>query len=216
MDRKRSIQDRSALEHEAHILDIAYPQITEIDGLRIENAAGVFRPEPDGSTVLLGQTINNLPTIPGLRALDMGCGSGLLAIQMARRGMTVMATDKDPRCVAVTLRNARRNDATLEARCGSLWEPVAGERPFDLVVADLPLWDKPVESPGEVSLCDPGGTLLLGFLAGLPRHLATYGQAVITHSNASLPLPESWAGRCRVLAQKTRTHGFVIQVVRLA
>lgn len=69
------------------------------------------------------------------RLLDVGCGSGILAIAAGLLGGDVVALDTDPIAIQATLANAARNGLDrITARIGSL---PSGERPFDLVVANL-------------------------------------------------------------------------------
>jgi ribosomal protein L11 methyltransferase len=58
----------------------------------------------------------------GDRALDLGTGSGILAVGLAKLGWhTVVAVDNDPIAVAATRENVARNDAhTVEVLLGSL------------------------------------------------------------------------------------------------
>jgi ribosomal protein L11 methyltransferase len=49
---------------------------------------------------------------PGMAAIDLGCGSGILAIAAAKLGATVLALDTDPIAVTATRENAARNDET--------------------------------------------------------------------------------------------------------
>lgn len=75
--------------------------------------------------------------LEGARVLDLGCGSGILAIAAGRLGAaSVLAVDTDPIAVEATTANVRRNRLTriARARRGSL--PVA-EPPYDLVIANL-------------------------------------------------------------------------------
>jgi ribosomal protein L11 methyltransferase len=77
--------------------------------------------------------------VTGARALDVGCGSGILAIAAAKLGArSVLGVDPDPIAVEATLANARRNRLVrvVRARRGSLPVP-DGEGPFDLVMANL-------------------------------------------------------------------------------
>ena len=75
------------------------------------------------------------------RVLDVGCGSGILAIAAARLGAgEVVGVDTDPIAVEATLANARRNRLVrrVVARRGTL--PTGegdGHGAFDLVVANL-------------------------------------------------------------------------------
>lgn len=72
------------------------------------------------------------------RLLDVGCGSGILAICGGVLGArSVLAVDSDPLAVEATRHNARRNrlGRVVEARQGSL--PLSPPERFDLAVANL-------------------------------------------------------------------------------
>jgi ribosomal protein L11 methyltransferase len=64
----------------------------------------------------------------GMATLDLGCGSGILAIAAARLGATVLALDTDPIAVTATRENAARNDVTerVTAAKGSLGDVELG------------------------------------------------------------------------------------------
>jgi ribosomal protein L11 methyltransferase len=73
----------------------------------------------------------------GARVLDVGCGSGILAIAALRLGAaSATGVDTDPIAIEATTANVRRNGLArrVEARLGSL---PSGEPPFDVVLANL-------------------------------------------------------------------------------
>lgn len=75
--------------------------------------------------------------LDGASVLDVGCGSGILAIAAIRLGgRRALGVDTDPIAIEATLANARRNRLVrpLQARIGSL--PAEGG-PFDVVLANL-------------------------------------------------------------------------------
>jgi ribosomal protein L11 methyltransferase len=70
--------------------------------------------------------------------LDAGCGSGVVAVAAARLGFApVLAVDRDPVAVEVTLETARRNGVEIEAWAADV---VTTELPaIELVVANIEL-----------------------------------------------------------------------------
>jgi ribosomal protein L11 methyltransferase len=71
------------------------------------------------------------------RVLDVGCGSGILAIAALKLGAaSALGLDTDPIAIEATIANARRNALvrSLRAREGSL---PSGDGPFDVVLANL-------------------------------------------------------------------------------
>ena len=75
--------------------------------------------------------------LAGARVLDVGCGSGILAIAALKLGAaSALGLDTDPIAIEATTANARRNALVrrLKARGGSL---PSGEPAFDVVLANL-------------------------------------------------------------------------------
>lgn len=85
------------------------------------------------------------------RLLDVGTGSGCLAITLASRlpGLSVTATDISPEALAVARENARRHGVSLRFVEGDLFTPLEGER-FSMIVSNppyIPLPDFPTLQP---------------------------------------------------------------------
>lgn len=101
--------------------------------------------------------------------LDMGCGSGILAMAVAKLwNVPVLAVDNDPESTRVTELNSQLNhcDHLLTALCneGFAGDVVQKQGPFDLIVANIlagPLCDM---APDMVANLKAGGYIILSGL----------------------------------------------------
>jgi ribosomal protein L11 methyltransferase len=122
---------------------------------------------------------------PG-RALDLGTGSGILAIAMARLGVgRVLAIDEDPDAVAAATANVVRNEVTAQVECrmddaATIGQGPSPFAPASLVVANLITAAHRRFAPGYERVVAPGGTLILGGIldaeaAEIERTLRSHG-----------------------------------------
>lgn len=72
----------------------------------------------------------------GQRVLDLGTGTGIAAIVLAKLGRTVVASDIMSAAVSTTRANAERNGVVIECVTSDLLSSVAGT--FDLIAFNLP------------------------------------------------------------------------------
>jgi release factor glutamine methyltransferase len=136
-----------------------------------------------GSFLLAG----HLPLRPGDRVLDLGTGSGLIAVLAARRGHEVVATDVVAACCACARSNAVLNGVgdRLEVRQGDLYAPVAADA-FDLIAANPAQMPTPPGYGWEdaAAYADNGGSdgwmLLAPIIREAPAHLKPGGRLVFT------------------------------------
>ncbi|SJM51468.1 probable transferase [Actinomycetales bacterium JB111] len=114
-----------------------------------------------------------VPPEAGERVLDVGTGSGYLAVRAAGRGARVVATDINPRALHLTSIGAALSGVQLDLRRGSLLEPVNGL--FDRIVSNPPF----VISGTALAYRDggDGDGLLAQLLRGIGDHLAAGGIA---------------------------------------
>jgi SAM-dependent methyltransferase len=129
---------------------------------------------------------------PPLRILDLPCGQGRHAIELARRGYDVTGVDLSPFLLKVAEERARADGIRLHWLDGDMREPIAGER-FDLVLnlftslgyfADEADDRKVVDAAAAMLV--PGGRFLLEVINGerlmarfQEREWFTVGQAAV-------------------------------------
>lgn len=148
----------------------------------------VLIPRPE-TEVLVQAVLDWAEGRDGLSALDVGTGSGAIALALATEGpfARVVATDVSAGALEVARANreAAAPDAPIEFREGSLFAPVAGER-FDVVVSNPPYVgaEERESLDAEVRDWEPAGALFAGvggldvlrpLVAGAPAHLAPGG-----------------------------------------
>jgi 2-polyprenyl-3-methyl-5-hydroxy-6-metoxy-1,4-benzoquinol methylase len=107
--------------------------------------------------------------------LDAGCGTGRVAIELARRGYEVVGADVSESMLST----ARRLGPTVQWVCADLAD-LNLDRRFDVVVmaGNVPLFTAPGTTAGVVAGCArhlaPEGVLVTGFSLGKGYDLATY------------------------------------------
>jgi release factor glutamine methyltransferase len=136
--------------------------------LEVGPAVLIPRPETEG---LVDLALSRLDA-GAQRVVDLGTGSGAIAIALAkgRADLHVTAVDVSPDALAVARRNVERHGLADRIRLveGSWWEPLADEAPFDGVVSNPPYVD-PARSDlvaSDVAQFEPG--LALWTPSGLP------------------------------------------------
>lgn len=110
-----------------------------------------------------------LAPLAGKRALDVGCGAGLLAEPLARLGADVVAVDAAAENIAAARVHAEGVGLVIDYRAGELAEQELGQ--FDLVTAM-----EVIEHVTDKSL----------FVAQLAHHLAPGGLMVLSTPNRTL------------------------------
>ncbi len=138
--------------------------------LRIE-AASAFGSGRHASTEGCLRALSLLAPRTIRRPIDIGCGSGILAIAAAKLWRApVLASDIDPSAVAVTRANARLNGvgSLVRAVTASGWRSptIAARAPFDLVLANILARPLKRMAGDLVRHLAPGGTAVLAGLLG--------------------------------------------------
>lgn len=104
----------------------------EYCGMGFLTCENVYEPAED--TFLLA---NNLMIEESDYVLEIGTGTGLIAIKASKMADKVIAVDINPYAVECAQKNAEINGVSLDVRHGDLFEPVEHEK-FDLIVFNTP------------------------------------------------------------------------------
>jgi len=163
---------------------LSWPKRTVVAevGLTVVSHAGTFAAgRLDAGTRLLLSALESAvadqpPTgAAAVRAVDLGCGTGILAAWLARRGLQVLAVDTSRAAVASARDTAAANQASVEVRRA---DSLAGEPPgsVGLVACNPPF------HLGTTKDSTPGFDLLRGALPTLSP-----GAEVFTVFNSHLP-----------------------------
>lgn len=152
----------------------------EFFGLDFETTPAVLIPRPD-TELLVELALERLP--PRGKVLDMGTGSGAIAVAIAhgRPDASVAALDVSQEALAVAARNAQRNQAKVRFLHSDWYGAVEGEQ-FDLIVSNPPYiadgdrhlseGDLRFEPSGALTDFADGLSALRTIIAGAPARLA--------------------------------------------
>jgi len=152
--------------------------------IKIKTCKNVYEPAED--TFLLA---DNLDVREGDRVLEIGTGTGLVAIRASEKG-DVTATDVNPAAVKCTQENAIINGVELTVLQGDLFDPVEGKK-FDVIIFNTPY----LPATGDDATGDvldlawnggPDGRMVIDrFLDEVPAHLKPGGRVQLVQSSLS-------------------------------
>lgn len=151
-------------------------------GLKIASYPGLFSHGTiDPATELL---TSSLPDVSAARALDVGCGSGVLSGWLAARGAIVTAIDVDAVALAATAETLRANELVGSVHASDVYDEVEGR--FDLIVSNPP-FHRGVRT---------SSTVAARIIDQAPDHLARGGELWIV-ANRFLDYPDRMRARFR-------------------
>ncbi|MDO8673310.1 MAG: methyltransferase [Dehalococcoidia bacterium] len=155
--------------------------LEEVAGRPILVLPEVFNPKLLRTGEFMGQTINADLIPAGARVLDMGTGSGIVAILAATWADRVLAVDISPEAVRCARINVLLNEVEdrVEVFEGDLFLPVQDQR-FDVVLFNPPYFRGTPHS--DLDRAWRSIDVVERFAAGLPDHLKPDGCALVVLS----------------------------------
>ena len=176
-------------------------------GICLELDRNVYIPAED--SLLLLDSIEQLGNLNGKRCLDVGTGTGLAAIYMAKRGCETYATDISPKSVELARRNAKLNKVLIQVTQGNLLTHFR-DRSFDLISFNPPYLPERPDPDSPITYAWAGGLngreFLSEFLEDLSRVLSVEGISLFIFSDLN---GVDWVVRtcnkkmrCRIVARR--------------
>lgn len=142
----------------------------------------VYSPKED--TFLMLDAISAAP-IENKKILDMGTGSGILALYCAVRGAEVTASDVDEAAVHHALHSAKALKVKLQGVVSDMFSRVIGR--FDFILFNPPYLPSQAIEDRTVDGGDSGITVIKRFLEGVRDHLNPSGVALLLLSSQNDP-----------------------------
>lgn len=134
--------------------------------LEIELNESVFEPSLHGLFFA-----DNIRVNKGEKVIDVGTGTGILAILAAKKGGVTCATDTVKESIELADRNAQRNHVEVDNRMGEFFADFTTQ--FDVIIANLPqkmLLNSKASVEG-FNGGNGGNEILLRHLEAAPRHM---------------------------------------------
>ena len=163
----------------------------EFFGLDFQVGPAVLIPRPD-TELIVELALERLPQ-NAPRLLDMGTGSGAIAVAVAvtRPDAAVTALDVSPDALAIAQANAAANGARVRFLESSWFDALAAVEVFDVIASNPPYiaagddhlaqGDLRFEPVGALTDHADGLSALRIIIAGSPRHLAPGGWLLLEH-----------------------------------
>ena len=174
--------------------------MSEYRGFRIMIPADVYEPRED--TDLLADAAER---ITNKDVLEVGCGSGVISLILAKNGNTVTSVDIDEKAVEATIENAVNNRLRVDCFHSDLFEKVKGQ--FDCILFNFPYLPEKITDENRPWAAGEDIEIVRRFAPAAARHLKPGGRILfvissLTSLEKTVKVFE-WKGfRTKILAEK--------------
>ncbi len=115
--------------------------------------------------------------------LEIGCGSGMLAIISAKAGAQVFATDISAETLECAKNNALKNKVKINFILSDLFEKISGK--FDMIIFNPPYLPEEISSFSSTWAGGKNLELILRFVSDAKNFLAPHGTLILVCSSLS-------------------------------
>ena len=157
----------------------------DIRGEKYIVSESVFNPKLFYSSELMIDALNRVDIYQNQLILDMGTGSGILAIKSAKKGARVIAVDINRDATKCAKMNAKNHNVEIEVICSDLFSCLKRQKIFDLIIFNIPYLNLKPRDAFDLSICDHRKDILKRFLDESHDHLKDDGKILIAYSTVS-------------------------------
>jgi release factor glutamine methyltransferase len=136
---------------------------TEINGIRLKILPNVFSPEIFFESQWFAEKV--APLVKGKRLLEIGPGTGIIGLFSALKGAKVTAVDVNEKAIENTKINFEEHNLTVDARLGSVYEPLETTEQYDVI-----FWNHPFNKTSQ----EDADAFLKSVFDYEYKHLETY------------------------------------------
>jgi release factor glutamine methyltransferase len=186
--------------------------------IRLKIPPGIFHPGFFFSTQLLIQYIDQF-SLKGKTFLELGAGSGLIAIDASNKGATVMATDINPLVIEHLKKNSSLNRVDLEVMLSDLFEAIPVQS-FDFIAINPPYYKRnPKTWADHAWHCGENGEYFDRLFKQLPAYIHKDSQVImILCDGCDIKMVEAAAAsnhfrlRCKQAKQSLLEKNFIFKI----
>lgn len=190
------------------------------EDIRLEIAPEVFHPGFFFSTQVLMKYLKNLP-LEDKEFLELGCGSGLISINAAKKGALVTATDINKTALQLLAKNSRFNNTALRIIESDLFQDIP-EQPFDIIAINPPYYKKqPLTARDYAWHCGENGEFFQSLFRDLGKYIHSFTEVcMVLFDGCDMEMISNHASgngfemQCMYTHENLLEKNFVFKIIR--
>lgn len=182
------------------------PHTVNVLGRNYTITPEVFNPKFYATSEFMARHIK---VSPEDEVLDMGTGSGILAIKAGETALRVTAVDINPQAVRCARENVARNGLAdrITVLEGDLFSALPAGAQFDVILFSPPYLEGPAKERLDLALYDPGKALVRRFFKEAKAYLKPSGYIQMAYSSIAEPervlrIVREFGWSCLVIAER--------------
>ena len=196
------------------ILNSTRTSTTDVAGLRLTVPPTVFHPKLFLTSRFFAEFLQK-QDFAGKRVVEIGTGSGILALSAARAGAAhVLALDINPQAARAAALNAAANDLPqVEARESNLFSAVAPHEMFDVIISSPPSFSgEPKNVADRAWHAGPGYRDILALFDQAAAHLAPGGTMyLLVSSDTNMKLFDHLMAQAGLKPERIATQSIMVE-----